>query len=346
VRALLLAKDQMSVLLEALLQDYEVLAPVNDDGVIAFRQVDSPRQVLLDYQNSTLPPKELFFPQTETLFAYSLERGQLALEEPPLASQAQVLFGVRPCDARSFTFLDRVFVGGDHCDGCYLARRENCTVVGLSCASPKATCFCTSVGGGPFSATGSDLLVTDLGTDCLIEVVTDKGALLVGGIGGHREADEDSVRRRREAQASAEAAFRDAIRTEGMERRLQEMWDDPYWDRLHEKCIGCGVCTYLCPTCHCFDIVDEDSEQRGCRLKLWDSCMFPLFTRHASGHNPRPTGKERWRQRLMHKFRYWAESHDGEAGCVGCGRCVVHCPVNLDIRQVLNEIESLSKQAE
>jgi formate hydrogenlyase subunit 6/NADH:ubiquinone oxidoreductase subunit I len=343
MRAVLLARDQISVLLEALLQGHKVFAPVDDGGVIAFRQVDSPQQVVLDYHNSTLPPKRLFFPQTETLFRYGLEEAQLALEEPPPASGEKVLFGVRPCDARSLTLLDRVFAGGNHCDGCYLARRENYTVVGLSCTRPKATCFCSSVGGGPFSTAGSDVLVTDLRTDYFIEAVTDKGAALVESLGGCREADEDSIRRRAEAQAAAEAALRGAIRTEDIERRLQEMWDDPFWDRLHEKCIGCGVCTYLCPTCHCFDIVDEGSEQRGRRLKIWDSCMFSLFTQHASGHNPRPTGKERWRQRLMHKFRYWPESH-GEAGCVGCGRCVVSCPVNLDIRQVLNEIESLTKQ--
>jgi sulfhydrogenase subunit beta (sulfur reductase) len=345
VKALLLARDQMPALLEALLQDRELFAPVNDGGLVAFRSVSSPEQVLLDYRNSTLPPKGLFFPQTETIFAYSLERGQLALEEPP-APRPQVLFGVRPCDARSFTLLDRVFAGGNQCDECYLARRENCTVIGLSCAAPKATCFCTSVGGGPFDSAGSDVLMTDLGTDYLLEAVSDKGVLLLESAGELREADDDAIRRKREAQASAEASLRPAVRTEEIERRLQEMWDDPFWDRLYEKCIGCGVCTYLCPTCHCFDIVDEGSEQQGCRLKLWDSCMFPLFTQHASGHNPRPTGKERWRQRLMHKFRYWAESHDGEAGCVGCGRCVLYCPVNLDIRQVLAEIESLKGRAE
>jgi sulfhydrogenase subunit beta (sulfur reductase) len=346
VKALLLAKDQMPALLEALLQEHEVFAPVSDDGLIAFRQVDSPQQVRLDYHNSTLPPKGLFFPQTETLFVYSLERGQFELEEPQPSSRAQVLFGVRPCDARSFTLLDRVFAGGSQCDGCYLARRDNCTVVGISCTVARATCFCTWVGGGPFDSAGSDVLATDLGTAYLLEAVTNRGALLLESVGGFREADDDATRRKREAQASAEAHLQPGIRTEEIERRLQETWDDPFWDRLHEKCIGCGVCTYLCPTCHCFDIVDEGSEQRGRRLKLWDSCLFPLFTQHASGHNPRPTGKERWRQRLMHKFRYWAESHDGEAGCVGCGRCVAHCPVNLDIRQVLNEIESLSGRAE
>jgi len=345
VRAVLLAKDQISVLLEALLQGHKLFAPVDDGGVIAFRQVDSPQEVVLDYHNSTVPPKRLFFPQSETLFRYGLEQAQLALEEPQPASRKQVLFGVRPCDARSFTLLDRVFAGGNHCDGCYLVRRENYTVVGLSCTHPRASCFCTSVGGGPFSTAGSDVLVTDLGTDYLIEAVTDKGAALLESLGGCREADEDSIRRRTEAQATAEAVLRGEINTEDVKRKLHEMWDDPFWDRLHEKCIGCGVCTYLCPTCHCFDIVDEGSEQRGRRLKIWDSCMFPLFTQQASGHNPRPTGKERWRQRLMHKFRYWTETH-GEVGCVGCGRCVVNCPVNLDIRQVLKEIESLTKKVE
>jgi len=345
VRAVLIAKDQISVLLAALLQGRQLFAPVDDGGVIAFRQVDSPQEVVLEYHNSTVPPKRLFFPQTETLFRYGLEGEQLALAEPQAASGEKVLFGVRPCDARSFTLLDRVFTGGNHCDGCYQARRESHTVVGLACTHPRAECFCTSVGGGPFSTAGSDVLVTDLGTEYLIEAVTDKGAALLEGLSGGREADEDSIRRRAEAQAAAEAALKGEINTEDVKRKLQEMWDDPFWDRLHEKCIGCGACTYLCPTCHCFDIVDEGSEQQGRRVKIWDSCMFPSFTLHASGHNPRPTGKERWRQRLMHKFRYWPEDH-GEVGCVGCGRCVVDCPVNLDIRQVVHEIESLTKKVE
>lgn len=337
----LLGRDCVSALLEALLQGHQVFAPVDVGGVITFRRVDACQQAALGFRNSTLPPKGLFFPQTETLFAYSLERAKLALEVPQPTPEKRVLFGVRPCDARSFSLLDRVFAEGEYCDNYYLARRESHTVLALACASPKSTCFCGSVGGGPFSTTGSDLLVTDLGTAYLIEVVTDKGAVLVEGVGGLKEADDDSVRRGREAEAAAEAALRGAISTEPVQRRLEEMWDDPFWDRLHEKCIGCGTCTYLCPTCHCFDIVDEGSEQRGCRLRQWDSCMFPLFTRQASGHNPRPTGKERWRQRLMHKFRYWTERYD-EVGCVGCGRCVVSCPVNLDIRQVLTEIESLT----
>jgi formate hydrogenlyase subunit 6/NADH:ubiquinone oxidoreductase subunit I len=115
---------------------------------------------------------------------------------------------------------------------------------------------------------------------------------------------------------------------------MDKGFEDPIWNRLTESCIGCGACTYLCPTCHCFDIADEQHHYQGRRIRTWDSCQYPQFTRHASGHNPRPARKHRLRQRFMHKFSYTVEK-SGDIYCVGCGRCVVHCPVNLDIREVI-----------
>ena len=120
------------------------------------------------------------------------------------------------------------------------------------------------------------------------------------------------------------------------------MYDDPFWDELHLKCLGCGACTYLCPTCHCFDIVDEGNAVRGKRVRNWDTCQFALFTHHTSGHNPRQSGKERMRQRVMHKFNYFVENQ-GEIACVGCGRCVRNCPVNLDIRAVIEGIRRVTE---
>ena len=114
-------------------------------------------------------------------------------------------------------------------------------------------------------------------------------------------------------------------------------FDASVWHDIHRKCLGCGVCTYFCPTCHCFDITDEAEGLQGRRIRTWDSCMYPLFTMHASGHNPRPTRKERMRQRIMHKFVYSMEQY-GKRFCVGCGRCVINCPVNLDLRFVIKEI--------
>ena len=335
--ALKIPKDQIAGLLAALLEQYQIVAPVEEDGRVTFARLSSPEEAVLDYRNAQVSPKGLLFPQTEVLLAYNLTGKTAELRETPQPEAGQLVFGIRPCDARSFVLLDRVFDGNGWHDRYYLKRRRNTTVIALACPKPGLACFCASVGGGPFSTEGSDLLLTDVGQEYLIEVVTDKGAALAERLTEYGEAAEGSLRRKAELQTGAEAALAGRVEIGEIDRRLKKMWDDVFWERLHEKCLGCGVCTYLCPTCHCFDIVDEGSHYEGQRLRLWDSCMFPLFTRQASGHNPRPTGKERWRQRLMHKFCYSVESY-GEVGCVGCGRCVVNCPVNLDLRHVLNEI--------
>ena len=238
----------------------------------------------------------------------------------------------------SFTLLDKVF-GGDFKDPYYLNRRANTVVVSRGCTTPRASCFCTSVGGGPFSTEGSDLLLTDIGDEYVVQIVSDKGAKLLD-----KKGFEDAGKKNLDLAAgvikAAEASMGPGVETEGLKEKLDSIFDDPVWQQLTEKCLGCGICTYLCPTCHCFDIVDETVGSGGERIRLWDSCQFPLFTLQASGVNPRPTGKERFRQRMMHKFSYLIDSC-GQVGCVGCGRCITECPVNLDIRQVLNSIAQL-----
>jgi len=117
-------------------------------------------------------------------------------------------------------------------------------------------------------------------------------------------------------------------------------FENPIWATIHGKCLACGTCTWMCPTCHCFDISDEVKGNDGVRIRSWDSCMFPLFTKETSGHNPRTSQKERWRQRVMHKFKYYVDNFNAIA-CVGCGRCVMSCPVNLDIRKVVEDIAKI-----
>jgi ferredoxin len=238
----------------------------------------------------------------------------------------------------SFTLLDKVF-GGDFKDPYYLNRRANTVLVSIGCTTPRASCFCNSVGGGPFSTEGSDLLLIDIGDEYVVQIVSDKGAKLLD-----KKGFEDTGKEKLDLAAgvikTAEASMGPGVKTEGLKEKLDSIFDDPVWQQLTEKCLGCGICTYLCPTCHCFDIVDETIGSGGERVRLWDSCQFPLFTLQASGANPRPTGKERFRQRMMHKFSYLLDSCD-QIGCVGCGRCITECPVNLDIRQVLNSIAQL-----
>ena len=149
-----------------------------------------------------------------------------------------------------------------------------------------------------------------------------------------KEADSEDLGLMKEIEDKASQKVDRTVPVEGIEKRLDFMVESPFWDRTHEKCIGCGVCTFLCPTCHCFDITDEAVNQKGQRVRNWDSCLFPIYSLETSGHNPRPTGRERTRQRLMHKFNYYPKNF-GRVACVGCGRCILYCPVQFDIRQAL-----------
>ena len=330
--AYLLHKDSLPALLDGFLQDLEVLAPVRRDDLVLYEPIASGDEALLDFAHGRLSPKGVFSPRTEVMFTY--HDGQA---ETPGLGKEKVLFGARPCDAASFSLLDRVFDVPGLPDAYYIARRRNTTVVGLACSHPRSTCFCTSVGGGPFNQQGLDVLLSDTGDHYLVEVLSEKGKRLMGGSALLEEATAQDIGAKERLEREAVARIGSHLAIEGLKEKLDGLYDDPFWDALHEKCLGCGACTYLCPTCHCFDIVDEGNGSRGRRLRIWDSCQYPLFTLHASGHNPRPSSKERMRQRVMHKFRYFVEN-SGQTACVGCGRCIRNCPVNMDIRQVLGAI--------
>jgi len=325
------------------LKEYEVFAPLKRDGIVVFDKVGSADEIMLDYPNTTNPPKELLFPQAEELFSFSSTDDLMSMETHLDNARPRLLLGVRPCDARSLLLLDKVFDGNRYKDVYYLTRRANTLVAVLGCVKPRTTCFCTAVGGGPFSEEGADLFLADIGDTLVVKAVSERGARLVEG-SRLDDAGQDQLASMESVARSAEAHLAPAMALDGLSGKLESMFDHPAWGPLTETCLGCGVCTYLCTTCHCFDIVDDVVDSRGARMRLWDSCQFPQFTLQASGFNPRPTSKERLRQRVMHKFCYFPQNH-ALTGCVGCGRCVVECPVNLDIRDVLTDImvEKVSK---
>jgi sulfhydrogenase subunit beta (sulfur reductase) len=331
-------KSAVTDFVSELLKTREVIAPVERDGILGFESLDSVDGIVLDFYNTRLAPKEVFFPRSETLFAYQ-EGKALPVSLP---TEQRVVLGIRPCDARSAALLDKVFDTSDYQDPYYASRRKYTTLVGLSCAKPQSTCFCTSVGGGPFSTQGLDSLWTDLGEHYLVKVLTDRGRALVASSAYFHPANDEDTDLKAEIAARAEQSV-SGPQVQGVKEKLDGMYDDPFWDQVHQKCLGCGACTYLCPTCHCFDIVDEGDGMRGRRVRNWDTCQFALFTYHTSGHNPRPSGKQRMRQRVMHKFNYFV-ANLGDIACVGCGRCVRECPVNLDIRAVLEAIGQVEER--
>jgi sulfhydrogenase subunit beta (sulfur reductase) len=179
--------------------------------------------------------------------------------------------------------------------------------------------------------------MTLLGDDLLLEPLSGKGEKLVEDLG---DAPSSMLEEKEKERKKAEESMTAKIDIEGLPDKLKGMFDHEVWEIITEKCIGCGVCTYLCPTCHCFDIQDEATDRGGRRVRNWDSCMFPIFTFHGSGHQPRTKKHQRMRQRIMHKFNYYVENF-GVIACVGCGRCITECPTNEDLRDNLKKLMDL-----
>ena len=331
-KALLLRKD-LDALVAAMRGKAAVYAPVGDgSGNLTFQSVDSALDVQLDGTNTLVSPKGLFFPQREILMRFS----GATLTTADLPNGFFVVFGIRPCDARSLPWLDCVLGGGEQPDPYYQERRNNALVIAVACDRPGPGCFCTSVGGSPYGTTGADVLMSAATKDdaLLFEAFTEKGKqLLAANAQLFSPADAQAVRDREERAETARRSMK-VLDLTGLKEKLDAGIDSPLWDSLTRTCLGCGVCSYICPACYCFDITDEKLGGDGVRLRSWDSCQFPRFTLHASGHNPRPLKKARMRQRIMHKFSYAVETA-GTVFCSGCGRCVRSCPVDLDIRQIL-----------
>jgi ferredoxin len=332
----ILKKSRVVELLDNLAQCYDLIGPVRDN-TISFGQVKSGSEVTLDFANSVLPLKSLFSPQTETLFRFAKDGEGFKLQPGTGLTKERVIFGVRACDVRSLHLLDMVF-DGQFKDSFYLQKRAKSILIGLACLNPDDTCFCHTFGVDPTSAEGVDILFTDLDNRYWVEASTERGAALLSQFAEFFDEPLGDEAQLRDAGAAKLTGMK-KLNIEGMAEKMKLSYESDYWNRIATKCLGCGICTYLCPTCYCFDLVDENRGEGGERFRSWDSCMFSDFTLMASGENPRPTGKERVQQRFFHKFKYFHDQYATMA-CVGCGRCLKYCPVNVDITQIIGDVMS------
>ena len=287
--------------------------------------------------NTERSAKDFFFPQTEDIVSFVVNGKTIEVIDERKEADDFVLFGVRACDVRSFAILDKVYLV-DPVDSFYKTRREHGTIISLACSRPEETCFCGSFGIDAAKPEG-DIAAWMTSDSLCMEAQSEKGEKLLASLsslleeGGKEEADKQIEKTHAVMAQMPLATLKPADFTENQ----LEVFKSEKWAELSQTCLGCGSCTFVCPTCQCYDIRDFDTGHGVKRYRCWDSCMYSEFTRMAHG-NPRLSQLERFRQRFMHKLVYFPANNEGEYGCVGCGRCLKKCPISMNIVKVMKSL--------
>lgn len=337
-----IAKSKLPELLKAIAAQQELFLPVNNDGQVNFAAWFEGCNADIETLKTVKSPKDMFFPQSETLYTVKKEQHKLSVEPQALADQNFVAFGMKACDIQGIKVLDKVFLA-EPVDTFYRARREHGTIVALACHEPEESCFC-KVFGVDCAEPDADIVMWNANDTLYWKAVTDKGTALTEALSCVLEnadaADEKAVETEQEnIRAIVEKLPYTNLSLEGWNGNVtEEKFNSPVWEKLYKPCLACGTCTFVCPTCQCYDIKDYDTGHGIQRYRCWDSCMYSDFTMMAHGNN-RTSQMQRFRQRFMHKLVYFPANNDGMYSCVGCGRCVEKCPSSLNIVKVIKAFE-------
>ncbi len=331
----ILRKKNLNDMLDKWSKAFEVYTPQFEDSQVMLLPYEK-SGFTTDYINFAFPVKEYFFKERERLFDWSAENGNISLDQPGNVPETKrLLFGVRACDLAGINYMDKFYLD-DFRDNIYeKSRREN-WIAAVNCTSFGETCFCNSMGTGPFADKGYDILLTPIGDSYLVEAATEKGIELAELAGGLLEAaDATMLDEKQKVYDSFKDTYKISINTENIHKIYEAGFNDEIWDSLEKDCIKCTGCTNVCPTCTCFNVIDEnESKSAGKRMRCWDSCQSDAFTRNAGAHNPR-NSVSRVRYRIFDKFKYIEEKF-GHKGCTGCGRCIGVCPVSINVVKITN----------
>lgn len=334
-----IAIDKIDSLFDAIAEKQTLYIPVDrEDGAAEYKKYESGMK-MSNSLNTVRSAKDFFFPQTENLVEFKMEGKQIEVKDIREESEDFVIFGVRACDARSFTILDKVYLV-DPVDSFYKNRRDHGVVVSMACTRPAETCFCSAFGIDPTAPEG-DVSCWNDGSYIYFEANTEKGKAFVDSISSLLEDGDASSLENVKAETKRILSLLPLsnLSTDSFGGdKLNEYFNSEKWAELSESCIGCGTCTFVCPTCQCYDIKDFNTGNGIKRFRCWDSCMYSDFTKMAHG-NPRISQLERFRQRFMHKLVYFPANNNGEFGCVGCGRCLSKCPISMNIVKVMKALE-------
>jgi len=329
-----LSASRMGELFAAISSEMSLHLPIENNELVQFEQWTPDAVVRLDVLNTVRSPKDFFFPCTENIAAFKSHKKEITIEDIHSPIEPFALFGVRACDAASLELLDKVFLS-DPVDTFYEARRKSGIVITAACFTPEESCFCGAFGIDALNP-GGDIATWFAGDTFYWNPITERGIELTEKLKGLFEpadAKEIVAAKQTARETFAKLPFADLALDRIAVKTLMETFNSPVWERLYATCLGCGTCTFICPTCHCYDIQDFDTGEKILRHRCWDSCMYSDFTLMAHG-NPRTSQLERFRQRYMHKLVYFPDKNDGAYACTGCGRCVQKCPIAMNIVKV------------
>ncbi len=336
--------DKLPDLLRQLSDKLAVYLPVDKENGTSVYEKYEEGKTLSTKLNTLRSAKDFFFPQVQPMAKFRMEGQKITVEDPREEAEDFVIFGVRACDVRSFDVLDKVFLA-EPVDTFYENKRKHSIIMSLACGRPSETCFCESFGINPAEPAG-DVRMWIIEKNLYLQDVTEKGKDLLSKL------DLSALAASTDESANASAVDKEKSRvqsvydklplhdlkpTDNRDREL-EVFKSDLWKELSDKCLGCGSCTFVCPTCQCFDIEDFNAGTETHRFRCWDSCMYKDFTMMAAGQ-PRKTQLERFRQRFMHKLVYYPNEHDGLYSCVGCGRCLRRCPIHMNIVKVMKAFQ-------
>ena len=336
-------REDLPALFQKIAADQELYLPVRTADQTNFGVWREEAEVDLDTLKTVKSPKDVFFPQSETLYTCYREGKKLSVEPETLKEQDFVVFGMKACDIKGVEVLDRVFLS-DPIDTFYAARRDHGTIVALACHEPEETCFC-KVFGVDAAHPAADVAAWMVEDTLYWKPETEKGQKLTEKLADLLEKADDAgsetvvAEEEEKIRSIIEELPYSHLSLEGWNGDvLMEKFESPLWEELYKPCLACGTCTFVCPTCQCYDIKDYDTGHGVQRYRCWDSCMYSDFTMMAHGNN-RTSQKERFRQRFMHKLVYFPANNDGMYSCVGCGRCVEKCPASLNIVKVVKAFQ-------
>ncbi len=331
--------NNLSALFSLIRETQELYLPAKINGQTDYTAWSEGVEVDLETLNTVKSAKDAFFPQSENLYSCRQEGKNITVIPEELVDEDFVIFGMKACDVKGVEVLDRVFLV-DPVDTYYASRREHATIISLACNEPEETCFCKAFDIDA-AEPRADVSTWIIGQELFWQANTKKGEALTTALESLlKEANQDQVETKKtEIKSIIDRLPYSNLSLEGWNQDvLEEKFNATNWDELYKACLACGTCTFICPTCQCYDIKDYNTGKEVKRYRCWDSCMYSDFTMMAHGNN-RTSQLQRFRQRFMHKLVYFPANNEGMYSCVGCGRCVAKCPASLNIVKVIKSFE-------